>query len=106
MSLSSTVNEYHVKEAHRLFQVSTLATAKAGYNLNGEIPSELIPLVRKIEDGIKRRVPIHSKISYEKLLSDMQSQFSNDRAINYAILNLMRSDFKYIEGKKIIIREK
>ena len=32
-----------------------------------ETPIELMPLIRKIEDAIKRRVAIGTKISYPKL---------------------------------------
>ena len=107
MSLSHIVQESHVKEAHRLFQVSTLSTASAGYNLNREIPTDMIPYVRKVEDSIKRRYPIHSKVSYANLMEELITMFTNTKAVTFAVVNLIKSgEFRYMEGKKLVVREK
>ena len=58
----------HVEEAHRLFKVSTLNAAQSGMNAkNVDTPADMGPLIRKIEEAIKRRVAIGTKISYPKL---------------------------------------
>lgn len=107
MSLSSFINEKHVDEAHRLFQVSTLNTAKSGHNYNSKPPEELINLIKKIEETIKRRFPIGSKISAPKLNEDLNALFSNSRAINFAISNLCKCDeFKLSDSQKILTRNK
>jgi hypothetical protein len=73
-----------VEEAHRLFKVSTLHAAQSGMTAKTvETPSELMPMIRKIEEAIKRRVAIGTKISYLKLQSEMMSRFENQRAIDY-----------------------
>lgn len=57
-----------MEEAHRLFKVSTLQAAQSGMTAKTiETPVELMPLIRKIEEAIKRRVAIGTKISYPKL---------------------------------------
>ena len=68
MHLQSVVTTAHVQEAHRLFKISTLNAASSGLNSSsGEIPQELQSLVRRIEEAIKRRVAIGTRISYPKL---------------------------------------
>lgn len=59
----------HVEEAHRLFKISTLNAANSGMQNNSakDTPSELTDLCTKIEEAIKRRVAIGTKISYAKL---------------------------------------
>jgi hypothetical protein len=53
---------------------------------NIETPVELMPIIRKIEEAIKRRVAIGTKISYPKLHQEMMSRFENARAIDHVIL--------------------
>lgn len=68
MHLCNVVRVQHVEEAHRLFKVSTLHAASSGMNSKTmETPVELMPVIRKIEDAMKRRVAIGTKISYPKL---------------------------------------
>ena len=53
--LQSVVKPQHVEEAHRLFKVSTLHAAQSGMSSqNIETPVELMPLIRKVEEAIKR----------------------------------------------------
>lgn len=105
MSLSSIVTKTHVNEAHRLFQVSTLSTAQAGFNMTTDIPHDLIPYVRRIEESIKRRYPIRHKVSYAKLIEDLTNMFSNTKAIEYAIVNLVKlGDFQFMDSRKVVMR--
>lgn len=68
MELNPLVKESHVQEAHRLFKMSTLNAVGSGLNPN-EIttPDEMRDSVLKIEESIKRRVAIGTKIAYPKL---------------------------------------
>jgi uncharacterized protein YqgV (UPF0045/DUF77 family) len=65
--LQSVVKPQHVDEAHRIFKISTLHAASSGMTSAVETPTELMPLIRKVEEAIKRRVAIGTKISYPKL---------------------------------------
>lgn len=56
------------------------------------VPGEMQALVGKIEEAIKRRVAIGTKISYPKLQQEMQSRFENQRAIDLAILSMVKRD--------------
>lgn len=66
MHLEPVVNIKHVQEAHRIFKISTLNAASGGMG-QSESPNELLPVIKKIEEAIKRRVAIGTKISYPKL---------------------------------------
>ena len=66
--MSTEVKPQHVQEAHRIFKVSTMNAAASGMSsANTDAPAELQHLVRKVEDAIKRRVAIGTKIAYPKL---------------------------------------
>ena len=59
-------------------------------------PAELVPMITKIEEAIKRRVAIGTKISYPKLQQEMMMRFDNARAIDFAIVAMVRSgDFEH-----------
>ena len=68
MHLQSVVTPRHVQEAHRLFKISTLNAAASGMsNTSQDASPELQGLVKRIEEAIKRRVAIGTRISYPKL---------------------------------------
>jgi hypothetical protein len=68
---------------------------------------ELVGLVRKVEEAIKRRVAIGTKISYPKLHEEMMSRFDNPRAIDHAILSMVKRDeFAHKEARKILERKR
>ena len=107
LSLSSQVTIEHVDEAHRLFQVSTLNAISSGLDVGLNGPSEIASLVLKIEDSIKRRVAIGSKINYDKLVEELSVRFNNIKAVELSIVNLIKNDeFQQIEGKKVLLRKK
>ena len=55
----------HVEEAHRIFRISTLNAAASGMSSSTtqQVPGELKNLILKIEEAIKRRVAIGTRIS-------------------------------------------
>ena len=109
MHLSDIVTRQHVEEAHRLFKMSTMHAAASGMSAKGgvEMPDEMIPVIRKVEEAIKRRVAIGTKISYPKLQMEMMQRFENAKAIDLAILGMIKRDeFAHFEGRKILSRKK
>lgn len=48
--------------------------------------------MRRIEEAIKRRVAIGTRISYPKLQSELLGRFNNDRAIESAIIAMVKRD--------------
>lgn len=72
MELSSIVKESHVQEAHRLFRMSTLNAVGSGLNASEiSTPDEMRDQVLKVEESIKRRVAIGTKIAHPKLQQDL-----------------------------------
>jgi len=107
MSLSTIVTETHVKESHRLFQISTMSTASMGFNMTYDIPSDMAPMIVKIEEAIRRRLAIDSKISYSKLVEEMVVRFNSQKAIEYGIINMIKRDeLVHLESRKILQRKK
>lgn len=105
--MSNQVTIEHVDEAHRLFQVSTLNAISSGLDVGLNIPAEISSLILKIEDSIKRRVAIGSKINYDKLVEELSVRFNNIKAVEMSIVNLIKNDeFQQIEGKKVLLRKK
>lgn len=102
------VKKEHCIEAHRLFKISTLNAAASGMNNSAkETPDELKSLVTRIEDAIKRRVAIGTRIAYPKLLQEMSGRFDNERAITFAIMAMVkRTEFNHIEARKILVRQR
>ena len=64
-------------------------------------------LVSSVEEAIKRRVAIGTKISYPKLHQEMLQRFDNAKAIDYALISMIRRDeFDHQEGRKILARKR
>merc|ERR1712003_594084 len=109
MQLSEQVNEEHVKESVRLFKVSTLKAAKtgAGSGGSGGMSDEYLVSVQKAERNIKRRLPIGSKTSVNKLVSEMQRKQLSEGVINRA-LNIMhsRGEIEYRQRRRQVYRLK
>lgn len=107
MSLSSEVVEKHVNEAHRLFQISTLSAAGSGFAIGATIPSDLAPIVLKVEEAIKRRVALNTKISYTRLVEELAIKFQSSRAIELAVINMIKGEeLVALEGRKFLQRKK
>ena len=64
-------------------------------------------MVMRIEEAIKRRVAIGSRMSYPKLLQEMTCRFDNERAISFAIMAMVRrAEFEHVEARKILVRKR
>ena len=85
ISLSPIVTVSHVEEAHRLFQKSTLNAASNGFNMNNDIPAELVPIILRIEEAVRRRLAIGGKISYPKLIEELSIRYTSGKAIEHVI---------------------
>ena len=61
----------------------------------------------EIEESIKRKISLGRKISHQKLADDLTKRFDNLRAVQYAIINLIkRGELQHVEGRKVLIRKK
>jgi len=110
MQLSEEANEDHVKEAVRLFKVSTLKAAKEGGmattdSLSGS--NQFLESVQKAERNIKRRLPIGSKTNVSKLIQEMARRQLTEGVVNKA-LNIMhsRGEIEFRARRRQIYRRK
>lgn len=89
MSLSTHVVEKHVFEAHRLFQLSTLSAASVGFSSTTNIPQELVPMILRVEEAVRRRLAIGAKMPYTKLVEELYQRYDNSKAIEHVSLFLI-----------------
>jgi len=72
-----------------------------------ETPEELRTLTLRIEEAIKRRVAIGTRIAYPKLVQELSGRFDNERAINFAVMAMVkRGEFNHVEARKILVRQR
>ena len=63
--------------------------------------------MQKVEDAIKRRVAIGTKISYPKLTQELLNRFDNQRAIDFAIMAMVKRDeLVHHDARKILERKR
>ncbi|ETO33366.1 hypothetical protein RFI_03741 [Reticulomyxa filosa] len=108
MELVHEVNEEHVKEAVRLFKVSTLRAAKSGiFDDTSSQSGDFQQGVQKAERSIRRRVAIGCTISVKKLMDEMIKHLLPQRAIARALDNLhARGEIEFKSRKLKIFRKK
>lgn len=67
-----------------------------GLSSGESLSNDQVVKIMKIEEAIKRRIPISSKIQFEKLRDEMVQRFNNNALVERAIQNLIRSqEFKH-----------
>jgi DNA replication licensing factor MCM5 len=106
MSLSSIVTTAHVEEAHRLFEVSTLNASSAGLSASGvSVPREMVDLVIRIEEAIRRKVAIGTKIQKARLEQELLTMFSDYRSVEMALVNMIKKEeLQQRDGWRLLIR--
>ena len=107
MQLRDVVSKEHVEEAHRIFKVSTLHAAKSGLSSNYNLPEELKEDVKRVQDVIRRKFAIGSKLSYSKLQDELMKLFNNQRSVEYGIYGMIKNqEIKNFESRRILQRIK
>ncbi|CAM9525071.1 unnamed protein product [Discosporangium mesarthrocarpum] len=87
MRLSGEVSPQDVQEALRLFNVSTMAAAKAGSSAGdlGSLRPEGQKEVQRAEDFLKRRIAVRSTVNRKKVAEEATGQGHPDSAVQRAI---------------------
>ncbi|OHS93607.1 MCM2/3/5 family protein [Tritrichomonas foetus] len=105
MELSDECKEEHVKEAIRLFKVSTFDAANRGVIApEGAVTEEQRKEAERIEAYINRRCPIGSKIPEAALLNELQKIFSDFCIIRVLQTMLYTGQFEQINHRKVLKR--
>ncbi len=99
----------HVQEAIRLFKVATLnAATSTGYAhvMNTSLHSNAsMKNIQTVQDQIKRRVAIGSRVNYRRVITEFQNQGYEDHSIRQAIEIMVRQgDFNYQNQRKSLKR--
>ncbi|KAG4432811.1 minichromosome maintenance protein 5 [Cadophora sp. M221] len=97
LSLSPIATEQHVDEAIRLFLASTMDAVKMG---SGQGSKELNDEVNKLEDELKKRLPIGWSTSLQTLKRELcDGKGYSEQALQRAITVLQRRDTVTIRGQ-------
>ncbi|RKO89743.1 MCM2/3/5 family-domain-containing protein [Blyttiomyces helicus] len=91
MTLSPVATDRHVDEAIRLFNHSTMEAVQAGM-VEGYSRSRFSDEVQRIEDQIRKRTRIGTKVPEKALRDELENQDFNKDAIRKAIEILVRKD--------------
>lgn len=109
MQLQPFATEWHVDEALRLFQVSTLDAALSGdlSGAEGFSTQEEHEMLLRIEGQMKRRFAIGSQVSEHSIVQDFLKQKYPERAI-YKVLHYMirRGEIQHRMQRKMLYRIK
>jgi DNA replication licensing factor MCM5 len=89
MRLAKTVTIEDVKEAQRIFEVSSLSAMKTG-SMGPENNPAIIELVQKIEQDIMRTFSPKVNINSQQMRSNFENKYADTGAVNLAISNLIR----------------
>ena len=89
MRLSNHVTMDDVKEAKRLFEVSSLSAMKTG-TMGPENNPAMVELVQRIEQDIERMYRSKVTINSKQMRNNYDNKYSDSRAVNLAISNLIR----------------
>ena len=100
MELCTTVTIDHVKEAHRLFQVSTLNSAMSGFTSKVQPPEDLKETIFKIEEAIQKRMAIGTNMSRAKLQEEMLARFGTEQAVTFVPTTFLSTSRQFITRYK------
>jgi len=105
MRLSTVVTESDVQEALELFKNSTMDAVNQGQGEGNLTRSEMIQSVQRIEQQIRERLPLGSRISERALKDDLYRRGFDDMAIGHALFILIqKGTLQYQRRNMILIR--
>ncbi|KAJ3035949.1 minichromosome maintenance protein 5, partial [Rhizophlyctis rosea] len=91
MTLTPVVTEQHVNEAIRLFDHSTMEAVQSGM-IDGLSRSKFSDDVAKIEDQIRRRMMLGSRVSVKQLRTELENMDFQPAAVTKALDVLLRKE--------------
>ncbi|KAJ1809918.1 minichromosome maintenance protein 5 [Coemansia sp. RSA 2599] len=102
MELSPVANVEHVDEAIRLFRMSTMDAVQSGQN-DGSTRSDLNAEMRRVEQEIRRRLPIGSQVSVRALKNDFTAQGFSAHAVDRALYLLVRQETLQFKSQRMVV---
>lgn len=105
MEMKDECKEEHVREAIRLFKVSTFQAASQGILApEGPMSEEQRQEVKRVQDYINRRCPVSSKINEAALLAELRKKFTDFAIVRVIQTMLYRGQFEYTNQRKSLKR--
>ncbi|KAI5320701.1 hypothetical protein L3X38_040409 [Prunus dulcis] len=106
MKLCHVATEDNVKEAIRLFTVSTMDAAKSGINQQVNLTAEMANEIKQAETQIRRRVGIGNHISERKLIDELTRMGMNESIVRRALIIMhQRDEVEYKRERRLILRK-
>lgn len=103
MTLSPTVQPHHVEESIRLFKYSTMDAVSTG-SADGLSRGELNDEVQRIENEVRRRLPVGWSTSYQALVKEfVQGQGYSQHALERTLYILEKREVIRFSGQKKVI---
>eukprot|EP01104_Vermistella_antarctica_P009551 TRINITY_DN2470_c0_g1_i2.p1 TRINITY_DN2470_c0_g1~~TRINITY_DN2470_c0_g1_i2.p1 ORF type:complete len:572 (+),score=140.08 TRINITY_DN2470_c0_g1_i2:842-2557(+) len=107
MSLSPQATVNHVNEAIRLFKVSTVEAASSGVSGPENLTPEVLAEISRVEALLKRRLPIGSRTSQQRICEDFQARGVASNVVAKAIsIMVSRDELEYRNQRKIVYRKR
>ena len=66
-----------------------MSAINSGITHPHQASGELVKIIQRVEESIRRKVPINSTVATLKLKEDLMATYNNERAIDHAIFNLI-----------------
>ncbi|EAX91422.1 MCM2/3/5 family protein [Trichomonas vaginalis G3] len=105
MEQKDECKEEHVREAIRLFKVSTFNAASTGILApEGPMTDEQRQEVNKVQDYINRRCPLSSRINESALIAELKRKFTDFAIVRVIQTMLYRGEFEYCNNRRSLKR--
>ncbi|KAJ1955649.1 minichromosome maintenance protein 5 [Linderina pennispora] len=103
MTLAPVAGVEHVDEAIRLFRMSTMDAVQSGQG-DGTTRSDLSAEMRRVEQEIRRRLPIGSQVSVRAIKDDFAKQGFSTHAVDRALFLLVRQETLQFKNQRMLIQ--
>lgn len=107
MQMEPFATEEHVDEALRMFKVSTMAAASTTGGASDGSGGEDLDTLTKLEEHLKRRFPIGSKVSESRIVADFVKQHYSEYTVK-KVLGIMtrRGELEHQMQRRVLYRVK
>jgi len=103
ITLTPSVQPHHVEEAIRLFKFSTMDAVSTG-SIDGMSRGELNDEIQRIENEVKRRLPIGWSTSYQALVKEfVNNQRYSQHALERTLYILEKREVIRFSGQKKVV---
>ncbi|KAJ2164621.1 minichromosome maintenance protein 5 [Coemansia sp. RSA 560] len=103
VTLSPVATIEHVDEAIRMFRMSTMDAVQSGQG-DGTTRADLSAEMRRVEQEIRRRLPIGSQVSVRAIKNDFTAQGFSAHAVDRALYLLVRQETLQFKSQRMVIQ--